>query len=500
MLATPPDFDVLIVGAGISGIGMAAHMRMKLPGRSFAMLERRADIGGTWDLFRYPGVRSDSDMYTMGYEFEPWTDEETLASGERIKAYLKRVIAKYGIGDAIRFEHKVTHAKFDSSKAVWIVTSQDAAGQTHVTSARWLYLGSGYYSYDQPHDPGFDFSAFEGEVAHPQFWPEGLDYSGKQVVVIGSGATAVTIVPVMAQTAQKVTMLQRTPTYLRTVPLRSKVIRFIRAVLPRHTAHKVVRWININLQNKMFARARNEPDRVRANIEAENRRVLGDKYRKEDFSPPYNPWDQRMCFMPDNDLLEAIKADKAEIVTNQIDRFEKDGIRLKDGGFIAADIIVTATGFELEVAGGIDIEVDGQAFVSGEHYFYKNTMLSDVPNLTYPVAYANASATLRFDLIADFTCRVLQYMAKTGTEIALPTPPENLAISETDSFPLNAGYADRGRDWFPRSTSSDPWRLSHDYLHDREYMKSAPIDDGFLVFTRAGANAQRGKEQLEAAE
>lgn len=500
MLATAPDFDVLIVGAGISGIGMAAHMRMKLPDHTICILERREDIGGTWDLFRYPGVRSDSDMYTMGYEFEPWTDKETLASAERIKVYLKRVIDKYDIGRTIRFGNRVTTAKFDSETGHWIVTSEDANGQTHVTSARWLYFGAGYYNYDEPHDPGFDFSAFEGTVAHPQFWPEDLDYSGKKVVVIGSGATAITIVPVMAQTAKKVTMLQRTPTYLRSVPLRSKVIRFIRAVLPTKTAHKVVRAMNIRLMNIMFARARNEPDRVRANIEAENRRILGDKYREEHFSPPYNPWEQRMCFMPDGDLFEAIKADKAEVVTGHIDRFERSGIRLKDGRFLEADIIVTATGFELQVAGGVDVQVDGKPFVSSEHFFYKSAMLSDVPNLTYPVAYVNASATLRFDLLADYTCRVLKHMQETGMEIAVPVPPENLEADEVSSFVLDSGYVNRSRGAIPRSTSREPWKLSHDYLHDREYMRSSPIDDGVLQFRHAGAHVQSAEEQLEAAE
>lgn len=500
MLATPTDFDVLIVGAGISGIGMAARMKMEVPGHSYTILEQRDDLGGTWDLFRYPGVRSDSDMYTMGYEFEPWTDKETLGSAERIKVYLKRVVDKYDIADKLRLGHKVKSAKFDSNQGRWIINSEDKGGEQHVLTARWIYMGAGYYSYDNPHDPGFDFSDFEGTIAHPQFWPEDLDYAGKKVVVIGSGATAVTIVPSMTDKAEHVTMLQRTPTYLRPLPMRSKILQYIRAVLPKRTANRIIRWLNIRMQKLMFARARNEPDRVRANIEAENKKLLGDKYSAEHFSPPYDPWVQRMCFMPDADLFEAIKADKADVVTAHIEGFEKNGIRLKDGRLLEADIIVTATGFEMQLAGGIDIDIDGEPLNPGERFFYKNSMLSDVPNLTYPVAYVNASATLRFDMLADYTCRVLKHMAKTGSDIAIPVPPGDLEMDEASSFNLEAGYVKRAQHLIPKSTSSDPWRLSHDYLHDREYMKTSPVDDGALIFKRAGANAVEPEEQLEAAE
>lgn len=500
MNALAADYDVLIVGAGISGIGMAARMKMEVPRHSYIILEQRDDLGGTWDLFRYPGVRSDSDMYTMGYEFEPWTDKDTLGSAERIKTYLRRVVEKYGVGDKIRLGHTVKSAKFDSSKGRWIVTAEDRHGESHVLSARWIYMGAGYYSYDKPHDPGFDFSDFDGVVAHPQFWPENLDYTGKKVVVIGSGATAVTIVPSMSGKAGHVTMLQRTPTYLRSLPMRSKILRFIRAVLPRHTANKVIRWINIRVVNLMFKRARENPDQVRARIEAENRKILGDRYTERDFSPPYNPWDQRMCFIPNADLFEAIKEGKADVVTARIEGFESNGVRLTDGRLLEADIIVTATGFELQLAGGIDIDIDGEHLNAGERFFYKSSMLSNVPNMTYPVAYVNASATLRYDLLADYTCRILKQMAKTETDIAVPIPPDDLQMDQASSFALEAGYVKRAQHLMPKSTSSDPWRLSHDYLHDREYMKTSPVDDGLLTFARAGANAQTADKELEAAE
>ncbi|MFN2099787.1 flavin-containing monooxygenase [Altererythrobacter sp. MF3-039] len=500
MSASESDFDVLIVGAGISGIGMAAHLRMKLPGHSYCIVEQRENIGGTWDLFRYPGIRSDSDMYTLGYEFEPWREKETIAKRELIVNYLQQVVDKYEIGQNISFGHKVVSAEFDSSAGLWTVQLETTDGQSTAVTAKWIYLGSGYYSYDEPHDPGFDFSQFDGTVVHPQFWPEELDYSGKNVVVIGSGATAVTIVPVMAQTAAKVLMLQRTPTYLRSMPLASKIYSFVRTVLPEKTAHRLLRWLNIQNQDKMFKRAQEFPDEVRAKIEAENRKILGDNYREEDLTPPYNPWDQRMCFMPDGDLLEAINDGKAEIVTARINGFEKGGIRLEDGRLLPADIIVTATGITLLMAGGVDIAVDGQKFVPDDHFYYKSAMISNVPNLTHPVPYTNAGATLRFDLLADYTCRVLAHIKDGGYDFAVAFLPDDHGLEPINSFALESGYVQRSREALPHSTASDPWRLNHDYLHDREYMKSSPIDDGVLEFRRSRANAMRAEEQLEAAE
>ena len=500
MSATKPDFDVLIVGAGISGIGMAAHMKMKAPHHSYAIVEQRENLGGTWDLFRYPGIRSDSDMYTLGYEFEPWREKETMAQRDRIVSYLEGVVDKYGVRPNMQFGKKVLSAAFDSARALWTIELEDKAGVRDRITAKWIYLGSGYYSYDQPYDPGFDFSAFEGIVAHPQFWPEDLDYTGKRVVVIGSGATAVTMVPVMAETARKVTMLQRTPTYMRSVPKSNVLFRTIRSLLPESVSHSVLRWINIRLNDKMFKTAKAKPDFVKQKIDSEARSILGEKYRKEDFTPPYNPWDQRMCFMPDGDLFEAIKADKAEVVTSHIAGFEAGGVRLTDGRLVEADIIVTATGLNLQMAGGIAIEIDGKPFVPGEHFFYKNTMISDVPNLTFPVPYTNTGATLRFDLLADYTCRVIEHMRTSGNDIAVPVLGKNHDLVDVDSFAVEAGYVLRSKDALPKSTDADPWRLSHDYVHDREYMRTSPIDDGVLVFRKAGANAHNSDEQLQAAE
>ncbi|MFY8194837.1 MAG: flavin-containing monooxygenase, partial [Novosphingobium sp.] len=407
MLATPPDFDVLIVGAGISGIGMAAHLGMMCPDRTYTVIEGRDDIGGTWDLFRYPGIRSDSDMHSLSYHFEPWTGNETLASGERIKDYVRRVTQKYGVAEHIRFGTKVRSAEFDSTTGCWKVALEDAAGISEV-SANWLYLAAGYYDYDSPHAPKFEGEeSFAGRIILPQFWPEDLDYSGKRVAVIGSGATAVTIVPNMAHEAAKVFMVQRTPTYIRSIPSQDNLGQFLRMILPLKTATRIARWLRVRIGDKMYRTARSQPDKVRAKIEHANRKLLGEHYRPEDFSPPYNPWDQRMCFVPDADLFEAMKAGKAEIVTGHIDRFAPEGIVMKDGRIVEVDIIIKATGLQLSMGGKIALMVDGKPVVPTEHYFYKSSMLSDVPNLVHPVPYTKAGSTLRFDLLSDYTCRVL---------------------------------------------------------------------------------------------
>ncbi|MGB3379650.1 MAG: NAD(P)/FAD-dependent oxidoreductase, partial [Allopontixanthobacter sediminis] len=328
MLATPPDFDVLIVGAGISGIGMAAHMEMTCPNRSYAVLDRREKLGGTWDLFRYPGIRSDSDMHTLGFGFEPWRDEESIAKGERILDYLNRIADERGIRRHIRLDHKVLSADFRHEEARWHVTVE-TGGQQHVMTANWLFLGSGYYDYDQPYDAGFQGTEdFAGEIVHPQFWPANFDYSDKNVVVIGSGATAVTIVPVMAEKAAKVTMLQRTPTWIRSVPAKDGIANFLRKVLPDEWAYRLTRWKNVFLTDLMFKRSRTHPEQVADSLKDRARKALGDKYDPVALEPPYNPWEQRMCFIPDGDLFEAMKAGKAEIVTDQIDRFVPEGIRL----------------------------------------------------------------------------------------------------------------------------------------------------------------------------
>ncbi|MFO6446234.1 flavin-containing monooxygenase [Erythrobacter sp. NE805] len=502
MLATPPDFDVLIVGAGISGIGMAAHMEMKAPQHRYAIVERRDNLGGTWDLFRYPGIRSDSDMHTLGFDFEPWRHEKSIADAPAILEYLDRIVDERGIRQHIRFGHKVLSADFRHDEARWHVECELADGSSTRLTANFLYLGSGYYDYDEPYDPGFDFGAFEGQVLHPQFWPEDLDYSGKRVVVIGSGATAVTIVPSMAREAAHVTMLQRTPTWMFTRPAKDAFANFLRAVLPEQLAYRLTRFKNIWFQDFSFKMARDKPQKVKDALYKKIEKSLGKDYDKAAFTPPYNPWEQRLCLVPDEDLFRAMKAGKADVVTGHIAKFEKGGVRLADDRFLPADIVVTATGLKLAVAGKIAVSVDGEPVAFNERFYYKGCMFSNLPNLAVVFGYLNASWTLRADINSDYVCRVLEHMRKTGTAIATPvlTKEAEAAIEEDDVFDFSSGYIQRGKHIMPRNSVSYPWRLNQEYVIDRKRMKEDPLTDGILTFTRPGANARAADQQLEAAE
>ena len=500
MADTPPDFDVLIVGAGISGIGMAAHMRMKCPGRSFAILERREKLGGTWDLFRYPGIRSDSDMHTLGFDFEPWRHEKSIADAPAILEYLDRIVDERDIRRHIRLGHKVLSAGFDSASARWRVEAETADGERKRLTANWLYLGSGYYDYDEPFDPGFDFDGFEGQVIHPQFWPEDLDYAGKRVVVIGSGATAVTVVPAMAREAGHVTMLQRTPTWMFSRPAKDALANFLRRWLPEQLAYKITRWKNIRLQNLGFRRAREKPDKVKEFLHKRIRKSMGEDYDLAPFTPPYNPWDQRLCLVPDDDLFAAIKAGKAEVVTGRIAAFEKGGIELEDGTHLPADIVVTATGLKLAVAGKIAISVDGEAVNFAEHFYYKGCMFSNLPNLAVVFGYLNASWTLRADINSDYVCRVLNRMKETGSEIAMPVLADDHALEEDDIFDFSSGYIQRSKHIMPKNAVQYPWRLNQEYVLDRKRMQADPIEDGILTLCPAGAALGHRRSCLEAAE
>ena len=502
MLATPPDFDMLIVGAGISGIGMAAHMEMKAPHHSYAILDRRDNLGGTWDLFRYPGIRSDSDMHTLGFDFEPWRHEKSIADAPAILDYLDRIVDERGIRQHMRFGHKVIAADFRHEDARWHVEVEKADGSRSHLTANFVYLGSGYYDYDEPYDPGFDFGEFEGQVLHPQFWPEDLEYTNKNVVVIGSGATAVTIVPAMAREAAHVTMLQRTPTWMFSRPAKDAFANFMRRILPDKLAYRVTRFKNIKMQDFSFKLARDKPQKVKDALYKNLEKALGPDYDKASFTPPYNPWDQRLCLVPDEDLFTAMKAGKANVVTGQIAKFEKGGVRLADGTFLPADIVVTATGLKLAVAGKIDVRVDGEPVAFNERFYYKGCMFSNLPNLAVVFGYLNASWTLRADINSDYVCRVLEHMRKTGATIATPvlTKDAEGQIVEDDVFDFSSGYIQRGKHIMPRNSVAYPWRLNQEYVLDRKRMKDDPLTDGFLTFTRAGLNAQRGEEQLEAAE
>ena len=506
--ASPVDQDVLIVGAGISGIGMAVHLQMHCPDRSFALAERRANLGGTWDLFRYPGIRSDSDMHTLGFVFEPWKHEKSIADGPSILEYLNRIVDERGIRDKIRFNAKVVGADWDSATARWTVTMEDEKGATSTTTARWLYLGSGYYDYDEPFDAQFaGREDFQGQIVHPQFWPKDLDYAGKKVVVIGSGATAVTIVPSMTEKgdgkgAAHVTMLQRTPTWYAIRPAKDAFANFLRKVLPSELAYKITRFKNVKMQDIVFNKARNKPEKVREFLTKQLQKNLGDKYDPEAFTPPYNPWEQRLCLVPDADFFEAMKADKASVVTDHIERFDATGIQLKSGKHLDADIIVTATGLKLAVAGKIPVRVDGETIQWNEHFYYKACMFSNVPNFSVVFGYLNASWTLRADIVAEYVCRVLNHMKAAGADIATPVLEDPNSLTEENIFDFSSGYIQRSLHIMPKNADALPWRLNQHYVKDRVDMRTGEIADGVLTFTKAGAVATRAAAaaELEAAE
>lgn len=501
MLATAPDFDVLIVGAGISGIGMAAHMEMHCPGVSYGIVERRENLGGTWDLFRYPGVRSDSDMHTLGFIFEPWKHEKSIADAPSILEYLNTIVDERGIRKHIRYQQKVISADWRSDEARWHVVIEQADGSETRVTANFLYLGSGYYDYDQAYDPGFELGDFKGQVLHPQFWPDNLDYTGKNVVVIGSGATAVTIVPSMADKATKVTMLQRTPTWMFARPAKDALANFLRKILPEETAYKITRWKNIKMQDFAFKQARRKPDRVKKMLKKGIVKALGkENYDEPTFTPPYDPWDQRLCLVPDSDLFEAMKSGKAEIVTAKISKFTETGLALDNGDHLDADIIVTATGLKLAVGGKIAVSQDGAPVDFSERFYYKGCMFSNLPNLAVVFGYLNASWTLRSDVNADYICRVINTMQAKKANVAVPVLPEDHALEEDDIFDFSSGYIQRSKHIMPKNAVTYPWRLNQEYVTDRKIMQEGAVEDGILSIHAAGANAQTSAEQLEPAE
>lgn len=480
--APHPDFDVLIVGAGISGISMAAHMRMHCPGMRYAVLERRARLGGTWDLFRYPGVRSDSDMYTLGFGFEPWTDADAIASGDRILAYLDRVCDKYAITPNIRPGTRVLAADFSHAEGQWHVTTEDAAGVRTLT-ARFFYLASGYYDFDSPHNPPFlGAEDFGGRIVHPQFWPQDCDYTGKRVVVIGSGATAVTLVPAMAATAAHVTMLQRTPTWMSALPRKDRFASLARALLPAGLAHRLIRAKNVRLQNGVFKLARKRPAWVASTLSRATRKALAPRYNAADWTPPYGPWDQRLCLVPDGDLFSAIRSGSADVVTDSIARFDRTGIMLESGRHLDADMIVTATGLRLAMAGQIKVTLDGVRVNWRKHFYYRACMFSNVPNLAVAFGYLNAGWTLRADLTAAYICKILNAMRDREADIARPVLPADHGLTEDNVYQFSSGYIQRALPLMPKSATTLPWRLNQDYLEDCRDFRRRPVNDGVLHF------------------
>ena len=481
-------FDVVVVGAGISGIGAGYFLQRDCPDRSYVILEGRGQMGGTWDLFRYPGVRSDSDMHTLGYSFKPWTAQKSIADGPSILSYLHETASEFGIDKNIRYNQLVSNASWSSENSQWTVQVKDAAsGQASQYTCNFLYMCSGYYSYKSGYTPQFPgIESFTGQVIHPQQWPDSLDYAGKRVVVIGSGATAMTLVPAMAQTAAHVTMLQRSPTYVVARPDHDVIADRLRKVLPEKMAYGITRWKNTTMQQFVYKRSRTKPEQVKNALLKGVREALGPDYDVDThFTPTYNPWDQRLCLVPNGDLFTSIKEDSASVVTDHIESVDANGIVLKSGQRLDADIIVTATGLNLVTLGEMSFEVDGNVVDFSETWTYKGLAYSGVPNLASSFGYINASWTLRADLTCEYVCRLLNQMKKTSTTKCVPQLRES--DSQMPERPwidnFSAGYMERVMHQFPRQGDREPWINPQDYKRDRKLFRESPIDDGVMNFS-----------------
>jgi monooxygenase len=480
--------DVLIIGAGISGIGAAYQLQKMQPGKTFAIVEARDEIGGTWDLFKYPGIRSDSDLHTFGYEFKAWENPKAIASADAIMSYLRETVAENGIRRAIRFGHKVIQAAWSTQDARWLVQIERLDTGEHVTvSCGWLFCASGYYRYDEGFTPEFPGrERFTGQIVHPQHWPEDLDYRGKRVVIVGSGATAVTLVPAMAETAGHVTMLQRSPTYIVPVPSEDRIANTLPKLIGRERAYAVTRQKNVAKQRLIFRFCQQYPRVARRLIRHLNAKQLPAGYPvDEHFRPAYNPWDQRLCAVPDADMFRAIRDGRASVVTDQIDTFTERGIRLQSGRELDADIIVTATGLNLLAFGGVSLSVDGVPVNVSEKVAFKGFLLSDVPNFAYVFGYTNSSWTLKVGLICEHFCRLLAHMDAHGYDICRPQAPESMATRPL--LDITAGYVKRAVDQFPHQGTEGPWRTCMDYRADRKTLREGPVDDDHLRFTTSAS-------------
>jgi monooxygenase len=475
-MAGPQHLDVLVVGAGISGIDAAYHLQTRCPGKTYAMLEARARIGGTWDLFRYPGIRSDSDMYTLGFPFRPWRGDKAIAEGADIRAYLEDTAREFGIDRKIRFGHRALRADWSSKDARWTVECE-ADGETRRFTCAFLYLASGYYDYERGYRPEWPGEErFRGRILHPQFWPGDADVAGKRIVVIGSGATAVTLVPALAETAAHVTMLQRSPSYV--------VSRPSRDALAKRLGPRLTRWKNVLLGMYFFNRARKRPERVREVILRMAAERLPPGYDLDrHFSPAYNPWDQRVCLVPDDDLFAAIAKGSVSVATDTIETFTETGIRLASGEELQADIVVTATGLVVKLLGGIELSVDGQRVDPAERFSYKGLMLSGVPNMAVVFGYTNASWTLKSDLAARYACRVLRHMDEGGYTVCTPRLPD-APMERQPMLDFSSGYVARAAGSLPAQGPAPPWKVHQNYLKDMAILRFGTVTDGAMEFRK----------------
>ncbi len=505
-------FDVLIIGAGLSGIGAGAHLRMECPEKTFAILEGRERSGGTWDLFRYPGVRSDSDMFTLGYRFRPWTESKAIADGPSILRYIRETSAEYDLDKTIRYGHRVRRAEWSSEEARWTIEAETMAvgrissqgdgdskenadlpqsrenakepqSKTLTFTCNFLYLCTGYYEYESGYTPDWPgFAEYAGTVIHPQKWPESLDFAGKKVLVIGSGATAVTLVPAMAETAEHVTMLQRSPTYVISMPSEDKLANFFRSLLPSKAGYALTRWKNVLRQTFFYELSKKRPSIMKWLIAKGVSKELGDEMAEKHFKPSYNPWNQRLCLVPDSDLFASIRDGRASVVTGEIETFTESGVRLKNGDAIDADIIVTATGLKLKIMDGLTLVVDGKTVDLSTKLAYKGMMYNDVPNLAQAFGYTNASWTLKCDLTSEYVCRLMKHMDKFGFTQCVPRL-KDASVKREPVLDFNSGYVLRALDTLPGQGSKQPWRLHQNYVKDVSLIRFGRLEDGTMEFT-----------------
>ena len=478
------NYDVLVIGAGLSGISMACHLQMECPGKRVGILERRKAIGGTWDLFRYPGIRSDSDMFTFGYKFRPWHELKVLADGPSIRRYVTDTAREYGIDKKIRFGMKTTEAAWSSERRRWTITAVDEeSGEPLTFTCSYLVSCTGYYNHDEGYLPSFPgVERFKGQCIHPQKWPEGLDYRGKRVIVIGSGATAVTLVPTMARDTAHITMLQRSPSYVFSVPGYDTMSAVLKRVLPDRWVYAMARRRNLFLQRTIYKLSRRWPDLMRWWLLSGVKKHVGKDFDLAHFSPRYKPWDERLCAVPDADLFKAIREGKASIVTDQIDTFTETGIRLKSGQELQADIIVTATGLQLQSFGGMELRVDGRKRAVNELMTYKGVLLQDVPNMAWLFGYINAPWTLKVDMAASYFCRLLNHMDRNKADVVTARAPEGEMLNENIVASLQSGYARRGESMVPRQGRALPWRVLHSPESDHVMLMKDPVEDPALEF------------------